>query len=78
MTKNILLLFSLWAGLSKEVREAIEYSVRQGKTMCELWVSDDLETIKTLQKLGFEIEVITKEGIVKRYITISWKNLKED
>ena len=76
MTKNLLRLISLWAGLSKEIREAIEYSVREKKTVCELWINDETSR-KILEELGFEIEVITKEGLTKKYITISWSKMKE-
>ena len=41
MTKDLLRKISLWSGINKEIREAIEYSVREGKTECELWFNDD-------------------------------------
>ena len=78
MTKKYLKLISLWAGLDKEVREAIEYKQREGKSECELWISSYSEIKKILKALGFEIEVITKEGIVKEYIKISWDKMKEE
>ncbi len=76
MTKNLLRLISLWGGLSKEIREAIEYSVREKKTTCELWIGGD-SSKKILTELGFELEVITKEGLTREYITISWSKMKE-
>lgn len=78
MTRKQLKLISLWAGLSKEVREAIEYSERGGKSECELWIVSNSETKKILGTLGFEVEVITKEGIIKEYIKISWSKMKEE
>lgn len=78
MTKKLLVLLSLWGGLRKEVREAVEYSVRLGKSSCELWISDDDQEKKSLKQLGFEVEVITKDGISWEYIKISWTNLKEE
>lgn len=75
MTKELLKKLAYWAGLSKEVREAIEYSVRIGKEECELWLTDNTTTKNYLELLGFEIEIISKEGITKEYIKISWKNL---
>lgn len=75
MTKELLKKLAYWAGLSKEVREAVEYSVREGKEECELWLTDNTTTKKYLELLGFEVEIISKEGITKEYIKISWKNL---
>lgn len=75
MTKELLKKLAYWAGLSKEVREAIEYSVREGKEKCELWLTDNATTKKYLELLGFEVEIISKEGITKEYIKISWENL---
>ena len=75
MTKELLKKLSYWAGLSKEVREAIEYSVREDKTSCELWLIGDNVSKKYLKLLGFEVETVSKEGLTKEYITISWKKL---
>lgn len=75
MTKDLLTLLSLWAGLSKEVKEAIEYSVRSERMECELWLTEDTTTKKILNQLGFDVEIISKEGLSKEYIKISWKNL---
>ena len=77
MTKEFLLVVSLWAGLSKEVRAAIEYSVREGKTGCELWLDiNDPSTKKILEKLGFEVERVSIDRPTRReYLTITWDKL---
>ncbi len=77
MTKELLRKISLWAGLNKEVREAIEYSVREGKTECGLWFNDDTSSKRFLKELGFEIEVVVREKITLEYIYISWGNLPD-
>ena len=76
MTKELLRKLSLWAGLNKEVREAIEYRVREGKTECELWFKEDNYTIKILNELGFEVETVAKEHITWRYLSIRWDKLQ--
>ena len=79
MTKGFLLELSLWAGIDKEVRNAIEYSVREGKTGCELWLDiNDPSTKKILEKLGFEIERVSIDKPTRReYLTITWNKLPE-
>ena len=77
MTKDLLKKISLWSGINKEIREAIEYSVREGKTECELWINDDTSSRKYLKELGFEVEVIVQEGLTRKYINISWRNLPD-
>ena len=77
MTKDLLKKISLWSGINKEIREAIEYSVREGKTDCELWFNDDTSSKRFLKELGFEIEVVVREKITWEYIHISWGNLPD-
>ena len=77
MTKDLLKKLSLWSGVKKEIREAIEYSVREGKTECELWINYDAASKRFLNELGFEIEVIVKEKLTWEYIHISWENLPD-
>lgn len=77
MTKDLLKKLSLWSGVKKEIREAIEYSVREGKTECELWINCDAASKRFLNELGFEIEVIVKEKLTWEYIHISWGNLPD-
>ena len=79
MTKGFLFKLSLWAGISAEARNAIEYSVREGKTECELWLGTaDSATKKILEQLGFEIERISIDTAAHReYLTIRWNNLPE-
>ena len=77
MTKDLLKKISLWSGINKEIREAIEYSVRERKTECELWINDDTSSRKYLKELGFEVEVIVQEGLTRKYININWGNLPD-
>lgn len=79
MTKGFLLKLSLWAGIDIQARNAIEYSVREGKTGCELWLgTNDPSTKKILEQLGFEIERISIDTVAHReYLAIRWNSLPE-